>query len=688
MKVYSTNSLRNVALVSHQGAGKTSLVEAMLFATGAISRMGDSTQGNTVSDFDEEEIRRGLSLATSLIPIEVGGAKINLLDTPGYTDFQGEVKDAIFVSDLVCLFIESTSGVAVGSELYWGFATELNVPRMVIISKYDREMARQPQVLVDELHNIFGARFVPVQLPIGSGTSFTGVIDLLSMTARVGKDGTVEDIPADLRSAAEEARTAMIEAAAEADDALLEKYFDQGELSEEEIWQGLTEGVAKGTFVPVAFTSATANVGATALLDLLAKVAPPPTNREFPAEGPSGPEILKEEDGGPLALYVFKTTVDPFVGRLTYFRVISGTLKGDSRHMNLNRSEEERFGPLLLMRGKEQIQVDTMHAGDVGAIAKLAHTITGDTLGDKSHPAKVVPPDFPKPVYSVALTPVAQADSAKMGPTLTRLCDEDPTLQWHSDPATHEVVLEGMGDVHVDVAIRRAAQLGVHLETGVPKVPYRETITRTAQGHHRHKKQSGGSGQFGEVFMRLEPLTGGSGFEYASEVFGGAISQQYIPSIEKGIRQVLESGVLSGFPVVDVKAIVTDGKMHPVDSKDIAFQVAGREAFKEAFLAGGPVLLEPIVIVKVTVPDANMGDTIGDLTSRRGQVLGTDAAAGRATVTAQVPLSEILRYSNDLRSFTQGRGVYSVDFSHYSPVPAHIAETIIAKNKKQELEEA
>jgi elongation factor G len=688
MKVYPTNSLRNVALVSHQGAGKTSLVEAMLFNAGVTNRMGDTTQGNTVSDFDEEEIRRGLSLATAQIPIETNGLKLNMLDTPGYTDFQGEVKDAIFVSDLVCILIESTAGIEVGTELYWGFAEEYNIPRMVVITKYDREMARQPQALTDELHSIFGARFVPLQLPIGSGQTFTGVIDLLSMKARMGKDGTVQDIPGEYKDAADAARTALMEAAAEADDSLLEKYFDTLELSEEEIWQGIQGGLAKGTFVPVVFTAGIGNVGVSVLTELISKIAPEPTNREFAAEAASGEQKLKVQDNGPLALYVFKTTADPYIGRLTYFRVISGTLKGDSRYINHSRGEEERFGPLLVMRGKEQIQVEALHAGDIGAVAKLTHTVTGDSLGDKSSGLKAIAPSFPKPVYIVAVTPVAQADSVKMGPTLTRLCDEDPTLQWHTEPATHEVVIEGMGDVHVDVAIRRAAQLGVHLDTAVPKVPYRETVTKSASGQYRHKKQSGGSGQFGEVHLRIEPLPSGSGFEYANEVFGGAISQQYIPSIEKGIRQILDTGVIAGYPVVDVKAVVVDGKMHPVDSKDVAFQIAGREAFKLAFKDGTPVLQEPIMTLKVTVPDANIGDVIGDLTSRRGHVVGTDAMAGRAVVTATVPLSEILRYSNDLRSFTQGRGVYTVEFSHYASVPSHIASEIISKSKKHELEEA
>jgi elongation factor G len=684
MKVYDTNSLRNIALVSHQGAGKTSLVEAMLLNAGVTNRMGDTVQGTAVSDHDEEEIRRGLSLQTAQIPIETGDLKLNFLDTPGYTDFQGEVKDAVLVSDLVLLLLDGSAGVEVGSELYWSFADELNVPRMVVITKMDRDMARQPAALVGELQDIFGARFVPLQIPMGVGPLFSGVIDLLAMKARSGTDGTIGDIPSEYLEAAEVARVALIEAAAESDDALLEKYFDQGELSEEEIWKGVIRGLADATFIPVVYISGTANVGVKSLSELLTQIAPSPESHDFAKEDNTA---LNADDKGPLALYVFKTTADPYVGRLTFFRVASGKLKGDSKYFNHTRGEEERFGPLYVMRGKEQLPIEVLHSGDIGAVAKLSHTVTGDTVGDKGHPINLRHPDFPMPVYFTSVMPEAQADSAKMGPTLTRLCDEDPTLRWRQDPATHEAVLEGMGDVHVDVAIRRAAQLGVHLTTDIPKVAYQETITRTASAQYRHKKQSGGSGQFGEVHLRVEPLPSGSGFEYANEIFGGSISQQYIPSIEKGIKQVLETGAIAGYPVVDIKAIVFDGKMHPVDSKDVAFQIAGREAFKLAIRDAGPVLLEPIMTLRVTVPDANMGDAIGDLTSRRGQVQGTDAVSGRAVITAQVPLAEILRYSNELRSFTQGRGVYTMEFSHYAPVPSHLAENIVAKNKRETVEE-
>ncbi len=687
MKVYPTTSLRNVAIASHQGAGKTSLIEAVLFNTGAINRMGDVQQGTTVSDHDEEEVRRGLSLSTSLVPAEIGDLKLNFLDTPGYTDFQGDVKNAIYVSDLAAILVDASAGVEVGTELYWSYAEEFGLPRLVVITKMDRDNV-QPESVLQQLNALFDARFVPVQIPLMEQERFTGVVDLLGMKAYRGAGDSPSEIPGDYADAVEEARLALVEATAESDDALLEKYFDEGELTDDEVWQGLKAGLAAGTFVPVLYVAGTANVGVKALTDLLVRVAPAPDSRPRPFVGEKAgePVELPATDSGPLALYVFKTTADPFVGSLTYFRVVSGSLKSDARYFNHSRGEEERFGSLIVMRGSEQFPVETLHAGDIAAVAKLNHTVTGDTLGDRGTPITIPHLAFPKPVYAVAVSPATQADSPKMGPTLTRLCDEDPTLQWRQDAATKEAVLEGMGDIHVDVAIKRALKLGVNLETAVPRVPFRETVTRSNVAQYRHKKQTGGAGQFAEVHLRVEPQESGVGFEFATEVVGGAISSSFLPSIEKGIKSVMQNGVIAGYPVVDVKAVVVDGKEHPVDSKDIAFQIAGREVFKAAFREAGPVLLEPIVVLEITVPETNMGDVIGDLSSRRGQVLGTDVVGGKAIVRAQVPLAEVLRYSNDLRSFTQGRGVYTMEFSHYATVPAHIAEQIVAQAKREEEE--
>ncbi|MGF1504641.1 MAG: elongation factor G [Anaerolineae bacterium] len=674
MKVYNPTQLRNVALIAHQSAGKTTLAEAMLFSTGANSRMGDIAQGSTVSDYDEEEQRRGLSLHTSMVPVEADGLKINLLDTPGYTDFQGEVKNAIRVSDLALVVIDASTGVQVGTEVYWGFASELDIPKMVVFNKINRDSARTAEQLLSELAGIFDERFVALNLPLGRKEEFNGVIDLLGMQTLSGMDATRGDIPAEVAEEAEAYRLTLMEAAAEANDDLLEKYFDAGELSDDEICQGVRAGIKNGTLIPVVFTAADEAIGVKSLTGIIKDLAPMPTERTFTTEGDL--ETILGGDG-PLTVYVFKTSVDPYVGSLTYFRVISGTLEADNRYHNHTKDEEERFGTVYVMRGNEQIGVDTLNAGDIGAVAKLNVTTPGDTLGEKGVDIKLPPLDFPQPIYAVAVTPATQADSAKMGPILTRLCDEDQTLQWRQDPVTNEAVLEGMGDVHIDVAIRRAAHLGVGLETALPKVPYRETVSRTGTARYRHKKQSGGAGQFGEVQLRVEPRQRGEGFEFDSEIFGGAISHTFIPSIEKGIKQVMQEGVIAGYPVVDVKAVVFDGKEHPVDSKDIAFQIAGREAFKLAVQEAKPVLLEPIMRMRVTVPEMDMGSVLSDLSSRRGQVEGTDITGGKAIVTALIPLANIQRYSNDLRSFTQGRGVYTLEMSHYAAVPSNVAQEII-----------
>lgn len=689
MKDYATANLRNVALVGHQGSGKTSLAEAVLFKTGAINRLGSINDGNTVGDYEEEEIKRGMSLSTALIPVEHGGNKINMLDAPGFTDFIGEIRNAMRVADGAVVLVDASAGVETGTELVWNYADEFNLPRIVVISKMNMDMARSNQAL-QQLKDTFSGNFVQMQFPLGDRGDFPGVVDLSNMVALMGEDGTPGDIPGDVAAAVEDARTELIEAAAEGDDTLLEKYLEGEALSDEEIAAGLKAGFMAGSVIPVFYTAATENgMGVMPILDAINRLVPSPVDgSRVTGKQPDGSDIeLTNSDAGPLAVWVFRTTADPFVGRLSYFRVYSGTLAADSRYYNVTKQEEERVGPLYVMRGKEQLQVSTMHAGDIGAVAKLAVTTTADTLTDKGNAIDVPPLVFPQPVFAVAVVPQTQGDSAKMGPILSRLCDEDPTLNWRQDSATKESVLEGMGDIHVTVAVHRAAQLGVGLDTKIPKVPYKETVTREASNMYRHKKQSGGSGQFGEVHLRVEPRERGEGFEYASEIFGGSISQQFIPSIEKGIQQVLEAGPVAGYPVVDIKAIVFDGKMHPVDSKDIAFQIAGREAFKLAMAKAGPVLLEPIVMIRIVVPDSNMGDVMGDLSTRRAHIQGTESESGRSTISALVPLAEVQRYSNELRSFTQGRGIYTLEFDHYEAVPSHVMDEVIAKAKQDDEEE-
>lgn len=684
MKEYASPSIRNVALVSHGGAGKTSLVEALLFSSGATTRLGRVEDGTTVSDFEEEEIRRRISLSTGVVIVEHDQHKINLLDTPGYTDFVGEVKSALRVADAALVLVDAVAGVEVGTELTWQYGDEMGLPRFVVINKMDRDNANFESAL-QAAQALSSVKLIPVQLPWGQGRDFKGVIDLLGQQAWPAQGKAAVEIPADIRDEAEAARVALIEAAAEGEDALLEKYLGGEELTADEVAHGFKRAVLQRAFVPVFACAATANVGVQLLLAAIVRNLPSPEEVEAATgRGRDGqPERLAASDSGPLSAYVWKTTADPFVGKLTYLRVVSGVLTSDSRVWNHRHASEERVGTLHVMRGKEQIAVKALHAGDVGTVAKLQATTTGDTLGDRAHPIQLDPPTYPAAFYAVAVTPKSQADSAKMGPTLTRLVEEDPTLSWHNDPTTHQTILKGMGDQHIDVAVRRAEskfQVGLHVE--VPRVPYREAITRTAESHYRHKKQTGGAGQFGEVYMRVEPLAD-QDFEFVSEVVGGAISSSFLGPIEKGVRSVIEQGVVAGYPVVNVLVAVTDGKMHEVDSKPIAFEIAGREAFKLGVHSAGPVIQEPIYEVRIVVPDAAMGDVMGDLNARRGRVHGMETERGKGIVTAHVPLAELQRYSTDLRSLTGGRGVFTMEFLHYEVVPAHIAQGIIAQRHKE-----
>lgn len=688
MKEYTTEMLRNVALVGHQGSGKTTLVEALLYNTGAINRLGKVEEGTTVSDWDEDEKSRSISLSTSLVPIEFQDHKINVLDAPGYTDFQGEVKNAIRVADSVIVVVDAVSGVEVGTELAWEYARAYQQPIIVIINKMDRENANFDNTLQGLKDTFPEYKFIPVMLPIGQEANFKGVINLLTMKAYydAGKDRA--EMPDELREQAEAAHLTLVEAAAEADDALIEKYFNEGTLSDEEIRDGMRKAARSHLLntVPVFVTSGAKNVGTVPVLEALVVYTSPPSQRRFGVLRDKSSEVeyntAPQSDEKPLAAYVFKTVNDRFVGTMSYIRIFSGYIKQDSRNYNVTRQVEERFNNLMLARGKETLPVSILHAGDIGIVAKLTATRTGDTIADRDQGFEVLKPDFPQPLYTVALNPRTQGDSAKMGTVLTSLCESDPTLRWRQDADTKQVVLEGMGDLHVTLAISRAEKLGVNMDTQMPKVPYRETVTKQAQSTYRHKKQSGGAGQFGEVSLRVLPNTG-EGFVYETNIFGGSISHQYIASIEKGIQQVLPNGVIAGYPIVDVKAVVFDGKEHPVDSKDIAFQIAGREAFKEAFMEASPVLLEPIMDLKVTVPEAMMGDILSDLNTRRGRVQGMDTVANKSIVNAQVPLAEMMRYSNDLRSMSGGRGIYTMTFSYYERVPGHLIDGIVKAHQAE-----
>jgi elongation factor G len=687
MKEYVTDRIRNVAFVGHQGAGKTTLVEALLYNTSAISRMGRVEEKNTVSDWDDDEKERGLSLSTSLIPVEFEDNKINILDAPGMTDFQGEIKNAIRVADSVIVVVDAVSGVEVGTQLVWEYAEAYQQPIIVTINKLDRENADFQRTLNNLKESFPAYKFIPVMLPIGSQANFKGVINLLTMKAYydAGKDRS--EMPADMLAEAEAAHTTLVEAAAEADDAYIEKYFNEGNLTNDEIRDGMRKAARDAYLktVPVFVTSGAKNVGTIPLLEALSVYVSPPSTRRVQFQKADGERdflYAPQSDEGTLGVYVFKTTNDRFVGTLNFFRIFSGSIHTNASYFNATTEAEEKFNALLLMRGKEQIPVQTLHAGDIGVVAKLTHTHTGDSFATRANPIQIVKPDFPDPLYAVAVNPKTQVDSAKIGPILTSLSQADPTLRWRLDPDVKQTILEGMGEAHVNLAISRAGKLGVGMETVMPKVPYKETITRKGSDLYRHKKQSGGAGQFAEVHLRLEP-NAGNGFEYATQIVGGSISASFLPSIEKGIHSVLGEGVIAGYPIVDVKAVVFDGKEHPVDSKDIAFQIAGREAFKMVFQAAGPVLLEPIMTVKITVPESLMGDVMGDLNTRRGRVQGMDTEGTKGTVTAHVPYSEMMRYGNILRSITGARGIYEMRFDHYEQVPAHLIQNIVDAHKAE-----
>ncbi|MCA9912047.1 MAG: elongation factor G, partial [Anaerolineae bacterium] len=571
MKEYTTDKLRNIVLVGHQSSGKTSLVEAVLFNAGAINRMGKVEEKNTVSDWDEEERARGMSITTSLVSVEFEDHKINILDTPGFTDFQGEVKNAIRVADAVVVVVDAVSGVEVGTELVWNYARAFQQPIIVVVNKVDRENANFERVL-DELKESFPKyKFIPITTPIGQQADFKGVAGIVTEKAYMGAGQDRSDLPDDLVEDVAAARMELVEAAAEADDDLLQKYFDEEELTLDEIREGMRKASRSHLLntVPVFATSGTQNIGIFPFMEALIKYVSAPSVRRvrIQRDGEEKPDYLKapQADDKPLAAYVFKTATDKF-GTLNYFRIFSGTITANSRNMNVSTEQEERFGTLMTMRGKEQFDIAKLHAGDIGVVAKLANTKTGDTIADKDTSFKVMKPDFPAPLYMVAVTPRTQADSAKMGTILTTLCNADPTLRWRQDNDTNQIVLEGMGEIHIATVIQKAEHLGVGIDTHTPRVPYKETVTTTAEATYRHKKQSGGAGQFGEVSLRVMPTE--EQFIYETDIFGGAISQSFLPSIEKGFRSVLEEGVIAGFPVDMVKVVVFDGKEHPVDSKD------------------------------------------------------------------------------------------------------------------------
>lgn len=688
MKVYDAPNIRNVALAGHQGSGKTSLAEALLFAAGITKRMGKVEEGNTVADFDDDERERQMSISTAVVPIEINDIKINLLDTPGFTDFQGDVQQAVRVCDAVAVLVDAVSGPEVGTELAFQAADAFNQPILIIINKMDRDNANFQRTLEAVRERFPDHKFVPIMLPIGEQANFKGVVNVLTQKAYLNEGKERTDPPAEMADAIKEAHLYLTEAAAESSDDLMEKYFDQGELSIDEVRAGMRAAARSADLktIPVFVTSATHNIGTYPVLEAMTVYVSSSDNRRvgWKEKDENEVEFLNppQSKEGPLAGYIFKEYTDKF-GTISYFRLFSGTLKSNDNVYIPNRDTNERFGQLLVMRGKEQIQVDEIHAGDIGAVAKLREAHVGDTITVAGNRKKIVRPQRIEPVYTVSVHPKTQADSAKMGPTLTALCNADPTLRWRPEPSTKETLLEGMGGIHIEVAIKRAERLGCNIDTAIPKVPYKETITKTSIAEYTHKKQSGGAGQYGRVNLRVEPMPPTEEFVFESEVTGGAVSAQFIGSTEKGVRGVLDKGVIAGYPVVGVKAIIFDGKMHDVDSKDIAFQIAGSGAFQEAFRKGNPILLEPMMKLTITVPEENTGDIIGDMSSRRGTVQGMDSMLGRSVITVRVPYSEILRYSDDMRSMTSGRGVFTMEFDGYERMPPHLSDAIVAAYKAE-----
>jgi len=693
VKPFAPERIRNVAVVGHGGIGKTSLVEAMLFAAKAIDRLGKVDDGTTTTDFDPEEQRRKHTINAAIAPLEWKGTKVNLIDAPGYPDFVGEVVGALAVVEGAVVVVDAVAGVQVQTEVAWTHATRRGVSRLVVVSRLDRENANFDQTL-DVLRRKFGTKVAPIQIPIGAEGGFSGVVDLVEMRAYTFKGEAIAgDIPSDLKAAAQGAREKLVEAAAETDDALVEKFLEAGELTHEELTRGLNAGVRAGTLIPVLCVAATKLIGVTPILDAIGTLLPGPPERPVPAATDSRtgqPIALTQTADAPLAAQVFKTVADPYVGKLSYFRVYAGSFRSDSQPLNASKQKPERVGQVYLVRGKTQEATQAVGPGDLGAVAKLAETATGDTLAAKEVPAVLPPIEFPKPAISLAIEPKSKGDEDKMGTALHRLVEEDPTFQVRRDTAIKQTIVSGMGESHLEImADRLRRKFAVEVVLSIPRVPYRETIRSKAKAQGRYVKQTGGRGQYGVCFLELEPLPRGTGFEFVDKIFGAAIPNQFIPSVEKGVRKTLEEGVLAGYPVVDVRAILFDGKYHDVDSSDIAFQIAGSMAFKDAAAAAGLILLEPIIILAVRVPDEFMGDVIGDLNAKRGRILGMEPQGGGVTIVrAQVPQAEVLRYSSDLRSMTGGRGTFETTYSHYEEVPPHVAERVVADAKAQKAEAA
>jgi elongation factor G len=689
-----TTQIRNLALIGHGGCGKTSLAEALLFGAGATSRLGKVDDGSSVLDYEPEEIKRKITISSAFHHYQWKKYTVYLADTPGDDNFLADTRAALHVADGALVVVDAVDGVKVGTEKVWQTANRYNLPRLVFINKLDRERADFHQAL-KEVREVLQVQAVPIQLPIGREAGFKGVVDLISQKAFMAPAGggklEAGPIPDDLKDEAEELRGDLLNFAAESDDALIEKFLEEGELTPEEIYQGLRVGTLKGNFVPVLCGASPNSASAALLLDAINFYLPAPEDRgEVKGQNPTTKaEVgLEADPDGPLAAQVFKTVADPYAGRLSIFRIYSGTMAADSTVLNATRAVPERFGQLFLLEGKGQKAVASLGPGAFGAVAKLKETVTGDTLTAEAKP--LILPVIPssRPMVTFALEPKKQGEEDKVFSAFSKLIEEDPSLALTRNADTKEILLSGVGSVHIEATAEKLKRkFGVEVNLKPPKVPYRETIKGTVKVQGKYKRQSGGRGQYGDTWLELEPLPKGSGFEFADKIVGGAIPKQYIPSVEKGIAEAKNTGILAGFPVVDFRVTLYDGTFHDVDSSDMAFKIAGSMGFKKGCELATPVLLEPIMKMIVTVPEENMGDIIGDLNGRRGRVLGVEAEGRQQVITAHVPMTEVLLYAPDLISKTGGRGTYEMEFDHYEEVPPHLAEKIIAEARVEKEKE-
>lgn len=696
MANFDVNKIRNVAVIAHGGAGKTSLTEAMLFNCGSIERMGSVDNGTSTTDYEPEEISRKITISSSICFCNYNGYRINIIDTPGFINFIEDTRGCLRAVDGAIVIVSAISGVKAETEKIWKYACEFEIPRIVYINKMDKENASFSRA-ISEIEKSFDSEAIPLQIPIGSGDTFKGIVDLINMKAFNFTDGKAKeiDIPSEIITEVEGFRKKLIEKIAEADDTLLERYLEGGELTSDEIIKGIREGSLTRRFIPVSCGSATKNIGINKLIDDIILCLPSPVEmaRISPVRGKNpkdGKEVERRvEEKEPLSAYVFKTIADPYAGKLTIFRVYSGAIKADSTVLNSSTGTKERIGQVFYLLGKKQIPAQIVGPGEIGVVAKLKETNTGDTLSDESHPIIFDKVKFAEPLISYAIAPKSKGDEDKVSSGLHRILEEDPTLRFHRDEETKEMILSGMGQVHLDVTLEKLKRkFGVEVVMKTPKIPYRETIKTSAKAQGKYKKQSGGRGQYGDCWIEIEPLPRGGGYEFVDKIVGGVIPQQYRPAVEKGILETMKEGILAGYPIVDMKVTLYDGSYHSVDSSEMAFKIAGSMALKKAFMEAKPVVLEPIMKVEVTTPDEALGAVIGDLNSKRGKVQGVEPqAGGNQKILALVPMSEMLTYANQLHSLTSGRGLYSMEFSHYEEVPGHLAQKIIAEKEAKKAEE-